>query len=128
MSWLRNLNPGNQIPLRDLGEPSVLKTNKRNSGIWCSVTTARLLLVQFLSLNEFCNTNLDIVAHRTNLIHGTAFWIGQCAVIPAKAWHVGAFVAATHGDEQGRIVCKLLGQLLWFGGAEIDANLLHGCK
>jgi hypothetical protein len=39
-----------------------------------------------------------------------------------------AIVAATHGDEQGRIVCKLLGQLLWCGGAEINANLLHDGK
>jgi hypothetical protein len=53
---------------------------------------------------------------------------GQWPVIPAKARNVGALVAATHGDEQGRIVCKLLGQLLWFGGSEINAKLLHGGK
>src|SRR6266851_4929326 len=35
---------------------------------------------------------------------------------------------ATHGDEQGRIVCKLLSQLLRCSGAEINANLLHNGK
>ena len=64
---------------------------------------------RFCGMNEFCNTNLDIVANRTNLIHRTALWIGQWPVISAKAWNIGAFVATTHGDEQVRIVCKLLG-------------------
>src|SRR6266851_1383679 len=64
---------------------------------------------------------------RTSSI-GRPFWIGQWPVISAKARNVGAFVAATHGDEQGRIVCKLLSQLLWCGGAEINANLLHDGK
>jgi hypothetical protein len=98
------------VPLKPLGEQS------------------RCVLLQSLSVNEFCNPSLDIVANRTNLIHRTAFWIGQWPVIPAKARNVRAFVAATHGDEKGRIVCKLLGQLLWFGGAEINANLLHDRK
>jgi hypothetical protein len=37
-------------------------------------------------------------------------------------------VAASHGDEQAGIICKLLGQLLWCGGVEINANLLHDGK
>jgi hypothetical protein len=79
--------------------------------------------LQTLARQHGIRKDRDIVAHCTNLIHRTAFWIGQRQVIPAKARNVGAFVAATHGDEQGRIVCKLLGQLLWRGRAEINANI-----
>jgi hypothetical protein len=82
----------------------------------------------FFSLNEFCNTNLDIIAHRTNLIQGTTYWDGQWPFIAAKARNVGSFVAATHGDEQERIVCKLLGQHLGRGGPEINANPLRDGK
>ena len=54
---------------------------------------SRCLLFQSLSLNESCNTSLDIVAHRTNLIHRTSLWIGQWPVISAKARNVGALQA-----------------------------------
>jgi hypothetical protein len=58
---------------------------------------SRCLFLQSFCLDEFCDTNFDIVAHRTNLIHRTSFRIGQRPVITAQTGNIGAFVVATHG-------------------------------
>ncbi len=70
----------------------------------------------------------DFISDGPNFINGLPFGITERPVVAAKPWNVWALVATTHRDKKLRITCQFICQFLRLGAAEVDPDLLHGCK
>ncbi len=68
---------------------------------------------------------MDLVADLANGLQWLPFWIGDRPIHDPQSWDERTRFSATHGHQNICVSCKFLGELLRFGRAEVDADLLH---
>ena len=66
-----------------------------------------------------------LVPNSSHHIDRLVFRIFERPILDAESWHVRAFIAATHRDQQGRAVCEFFGQPLRTFVTEVEPGFPH---
>jgi hypothetical protein len=86
------------------------------------------LYMHCFTIEERLHSVLDVVAYHPDFLNRQSLWVPEWPIVSPQTRNVGALIAASHGDEELRFACQVIGQLLRLGIAEVDTRLLHDGK